>query len=299
MNQTAVFPKTSHTTIGVCPSCDGEKSRLKYRLPSHDIHKCVTCGFIFNASFEGGGDDDGMFNKEYFLEHHNQAFASHAEDYTNDPSLPVFEKRLTEIEEMIPKGRLLDIGPGLGTFLRLSKERGWQPRGLDISQFGAAHIERVHDVPMTVGNLCESDLEKGSFDLITFWDSIEHVAFPRQDLTRAFELLRPGGVVLMTTDNFDCLVANIAAAMYRMSFGKITYPVGRVFIDKNFAYFTEASLRDMVTEIGFVDLKVEKMEYPIDKIRLSLLEKCALSVMYGLAAVTGRQAQITLIAKKP
>lgn len=281
-----------------CPLCGSGAVRSRYRLKGYAINRCNACRFEYNATFEGGGDDDGLFNREYFLEHHEAAFASHAQDYRKDPSYAIFDRHLADLEGKAGTGRLLDVGPGLGTFLRIAKERGWQAEGIDISQFGAEHIRKAHDIPMTVGHLHTADLPEESFDLITFWDSIEHVAHPLPDLTRAFKLLKPGGYVLLTTDNFDCLVAGIANAIYRGTFGTVKYPVQRVFIDKNFAYFTDRTLTQCLQNIGFVDLQLSKMEYPIEKIKLNRLEYVALSCIYWMASATGREAQITAIARK-
>ncbi|QDU36077.1 Ubiquinone biosynthesis O-methyltransferase [Maioricimonas rarisocia] len=282
-----------------CPLCGSTSVSVRFRLRDYEINHCNGCQLDYNATFSGGGGEDGLFNEHYFLEHHEAAFASHAEDYRKDPSFEIFEKHLIDIEEKSGTGRLLDVGPGLGTFLRIARERGWDAEGLDISEFGAEHIRRVHDIRMTVGHLHEADLPESSFDLITFWDSIEHVAHPLRDLARAFELLKPGGHVLLTTDNFDCLVAGLANAIYRSTFGKVEYPVRRVFIDKNFAYFTDKTLAQSMRDIGFVDIALSKMEYPIEKINLNWLERLSLSSIYWMASVTGREAQITALARKP
>jgi SAM-dependent methyltransferase len=279
--------------------CGCKRFRCRYALDAYTVVECSECRFAYNGNFVGGGEDDGLFSRDYFLVEHEQAFAGHVQDYRQDPSLPVFEQRLKEIETLIPVGRVLDVGPGLGTFLRLAKERGWSARGLDISRFGARHIQDTHHIEVTVGHLRDAPLAPASFDLIAFWDSIEHVAYPKEDLERAFELLRPGGVLLLTTDNFDCLVADLAGLIYRSTAGVSRYPVQRVFIDKNYSYFTEATLLRLVSDVGFVDSQVTKMEYPIDKIRLSGIERLALSSIYRIARLTNRQAQLTLIARKP
>jgi len=42
----------------------------------------------------------------------------------------------------------------------------------------------------------------------------------------------------------------------------------------------------------------EKMEYPLDKIRTSRVERWILRGFYAAAKVMGRQAQITVVAEK-
>ena len=48
-------------------------------------------------------------------------------------------ERLAELEKQRqPKGHLLDVGCGIGTFLRLAREQGWEPHGVDPSKSGSA-----------------------------------------------------------------------------------------------------------------------------------------------------------------
>src|SRR5690606_6955751 len=202
-----------------CPAC-GAAGQLRYRLATYDIHECLRCTTAFNASFTGGGGDEELFGRSYFEVQHKEAFAGSLRDYRADPSLPVFVRRLEQIEQLIGVGRVLDVGPGLGTFLRAARERGWDVQGVELSAYAAEFIRRTHRLPVYTGDLAEFECGTGrTFDLITFWDAIEHVMHPREVLASARRLLRPGGLIVIATDNFDCLVADIGVAMYRATGG--------------------------------------------------------------------------------
>ena len=291
-------PRQPMSRIVRCPLCSSPDLRQTFNLGHYAIARCLSCSFEFNASFIAGCNESGTFSQAYFIEKHADAFVPALEDFRKDESFKVYQTRLEQLEAQIAPGRVLDVGPGVGTFMRLARERGWEPHGVELSPFAANRIKQIHGLDVFTGDLQDYEGEAGSFDLVTFWDSIEHVVSPRQNLEKASRLLRQGGLLLLTTDNFDCLVAGLAKGLYRCSFGLVKYPVRRVFIDENMAYFTETSLRQLVMEAGFQECLFEKMEYPINKIRLNLLERLALSVIYGLAALTNRQAQMTLLAKK-
>jgi 2-polyprenyl-3-methyl-5-hydroxy-6-metoxy-1,4-benzoquinol methylase len=210
----------------------------------------------------------------------------------------VFLDRLVQIESTMGVGTVLDVGPGLGTFLRLAAERGWRAEGVEVSAFAAEFIRRQHKLPVFTGDLVSfAGSVKRSFDLITFWDSLEHVTHPRDVLEAARQLLRPGGMIVVTTDNFDCLVADLSSVFYRLSRGRWRYPMERVFIDRNRTYFTERSLRSLVKHVGLDVVFFEKMEYPLSKIKTTPLERVVLGSLYGLAHLTRRQAQVTLFAR--
>lgn len=295
---TAATPSSARRTAA-CPLCKSTDLRTRFRLRAYSVARCRRCDFQFNAEFVGGGGAEGTFSEDYYRQEQTAGFAQQFADFRRDPSTPVYLQRLEIMERHAPPGRLLDVGCGLGVFLRLAKERGWQAEGVELSQFAAGYARQTHGVPVFNGMLSDFDAADESYDAVTFWDSIEHVAQPREDLLRAVRLLRPGGVLLLTTDNFACLVADVAAMLYHVSLGRFTYPVERVFIDRNLAYFTGATFRKLIDDAGLRTLLWEKMEFPLDKIETNLAERLILQGFYAAAKLLGRQAQVTVIGQKP
>lgn len=287
-----------------CPLCRSPDTRVHYELTGYRIAQCRNCGFEFHDAFKGGGGDREMFSAEYYAERHGSAFGTQlAGDYARDPSAPVFGRWLDEMAARLPGealgrgARILDVGCALGTFLAIARERGFDPHGVEISQFASSFAREKRDLDVFTGDLERYPAANGSFDVVTFWDAIEHVTHPLENLTTARRLLRPGGLLLLTTDNFDCLVADVARLAYRMSAGAARYAMQRVFIDANRSYFTEATVRAALDAAGFRVVVLEKMEYPIDKIRTNALERVVLRAFYGAAAVLHRQAQVTVLAE--
>lgn len=292
-------PSTIARRIASCPLCRSAEVRTRFQLRGYSVVRCTACGFQFNADFVGGGAESGTFSEDYYRQQQQAAFAKQFADFRHDPSTPVYLQRLAFIERHVRPGRILDVGCGLGVFLRLAGERGWQTQGVELSQFAARFARETHGLEIHNGMLADFSAPDGSFDVVTFWDSIEHVAQPREDFEKAVRLLRPGGLLLFTTDNFACLVADVAAALYYLSLGRYTYPLERVYIDRNLAYFTDASFRRLLAGADIRPLLWEKMEYPLDKIKTNLVERFILKGFYAAAALVGRQAQITVIGQKP
>jgi 2-polyprenyl-3-methyl-5-hydroxy-6-metoxy-1,4-benzoquinol methylase len=239
-----------------------------------------------------------MFSADYYQKQHEKAFEQQFGDYTKDPSAGIYAHWLDRIAEHGGKGRIVDIGSALGTFLKIAESKGFQPEGVEISKFAAEFAREKRGLTVFNGDLEQFPGATGSFDTVTFWDSIEHVTHPLENLQTAARLLRPGGTVLLTTDNFDCLVADVARLGYAGSLGAVKYAMERVFIAANRSYFTEATFRDLLRRCGFRIVVLEKMEYPIDKIRTNPLERIILTGFYGAAKVLNRQAQITVLAQK-
>jgi len=282
----------------VCPVCNSETARVCYTLPAYRIAACDDCGLQFNADFPGSGDQDGVFSEHYYRQQHEAAFAAQFGDISTDPSFVVYRHWLEHIEVEFGVGRVLDVGAGLGAFLRLARARGWDAQGVEISRFGAEYARTRHGLEIFQGDIQQFPAPAQPFRLITFWDSLEHVRQPAANLLAARRLLTDDGLILISTDNFDCLVADIAVACYHLSVGRCCYPMRRTFIDRNVSFFTEKTFRALLQRVGLRVVQFQKMEYPLDKIQTSPWERCALMGLYAAARVLGRQAQFTVLAGK-
>jgi SAM-dependent methyltransferase len=98
-------------------------------------------------------------------------------------------------------GRLLEIGAGDGYFLDAARSAGWQVEGLELSAPRVEHAKRWFNLDLRAEDVLNAKLEPGSFDAVAMFQLIEHVHDPRKLLLRVNELLRPGGVLALSTPN--------------------------------------------------------------------------------------------------
>ena len=278
-----------------CALCQGRGSQVAYRLTGYDILRCEHCGLLYNSKYSS---EDDAYSQDYYCRVQGNAFRFHGEQFLSDPSSPIYDQWLRQVEKNIPRGDVLDVGCGLGTFLAVAKKIGWRVRGLDVSAYASQQVREKLKIDVFTGSLADVPWSAGSFDLITFWDSIEHVSQPRLYLEKAKELLKPQGLMIISTDNFDCLIGDIAKAAYTLSGGAIRYPMQRLFIPYNATYFTDRQFRRMVEELGLEVLVSQKVEYPLSKISSNLPERLALWMLYLLAKMLRRQAQFTLLLRR-
>jgi 2-polyprenyl-3-methyl-5-hydroxy-6-metoxy-1,4-benzoquinol methylase len=100
-------------------------------------------------------------------------------------------------------GRLLDVGCGRGDLGAWFVRRGWAVVGVEPSPQACA-VARSRAVDAHVGTLADVALEARSYDVVVFRQSLEHVTDPVGDLCRARELLRDGGLAVVSVPNFAC-----------------------------------------------------------------------------------------------
>lgn len=90
---------------------------------------------------------------------------------SEDQQLPTYEEALRHVG-LEPSQRVLDVGCGVGAFLRLVAERGGEPFGIDASE---ALIEfarrRLPDADLCVGEMQDLPYDDNTFDLVTGFNS--------------------------------------------------------------------------------------------------------------------------------
>lgn len=124
--------------------------------------------------------------------------------------LRTFEARLRAIERHKPAGRALDVGCGPGFFLEAAARRGYETWGLDPSAYAVDLARRTHGDRVREGVLETAPFPPGHFDLVTAFDTFEHVYRPLRFLEAAHALLAPGGVLAITTPDSTSLLARVS-----------------------------------------------------------------------------------------
>lgn len=279
-----------------CPCCGAVALRPRFRLVEYTVSVCGGCGVHVNETFYSDtAFRSGLFGAEYYDT--NVAFDQRADRWQQDPSLPFYTRYLAPIEREIGTGRVLDVGCAFGNFLKLAQSRGWSPCGVELSPYSSEVARRSGGFPVHTGPIGGCTYEAGSRDLVTFWDVIEHVVSPADDLRRARELLRPGGRLILATDNAGGLIAQLGGWLYGATGGRWRYPVRKFFIKYNSVYFTAPQLCELLERTGFRPLRVEPVDYPLAKLNVGTLERWLVAGLYAAGWLVGRRSQFVVVAE--
>ncbi len=114
-----------------------------------------------------------------------------------------------------PAGKLLDVGCGGGRFLNRMKKRGWTVEGSDFDEQAANKVTARYGIKTHVGDLSQCGLPDNCFDVITMSQTIEHLYDPQATLRECLRILKPGGLLVMTTPNARSLGAIEFGAFWR------------------------------------------------------------------------------------
>jgi SAM-dependent methyltransferase len=116
---------------------------------------------------------------------------------SEDQQVPTYEEALRRVR--LRRGDLvLDIGSGVGTFLRLVDERGAQPFGIDASQELIDFARRrLPDADLRVGDMEALPHADDSFDLVTGFNSFFFAVDIVAALREAGRVAKPGAPVVI------------------------------------------------------------------------------------------------------
>lgn len=150
------------------------------------------------------------------------------------------------------RGRsLLDVGAGLGSFLRYSRDLGQlDARGVDFSDRVAGFARKIHQVPIDVGELRDQRYDEGRFDFVTAWHYLEHVYDPLAELREMHRVLKPGGVVMIETPT-----PSLAGALFGRRWMYLMPPT-------HLYHYRPKTMTAMLEQAGFEVLQVQRPWFP-------------------------------------
>ena len=194
-----------------CALCADGTTRTLFQVDGTSIVKCDGCGLVRQETrpLAPAAIYDGDY---YATDNPKGGYANYFLD--SDVNRRTFRDRIRAIEQRYGRrGRLLDVGCALGDFLLEAKASGWDVEGVEISAF-AAQQARARGLRVTAGRLEDLDLPAASFDVITLYDSVEHLTDPVATLSAVRRLLVPGGIVHLVTPNVGGLQARLLGRLW-------------------------------------------------------------------------------------
>jgi 2-polyprenyl-3-methyl-5-hydroxy-6-metoxy-1,4-benzoquinol methylase len=235
-----------------CPLCGEESFRSYYQGPirsgvasqytseDHEVEICNECGLVRLA-------DAGLTLEAYSSDVYRERF-------NGDTSLDAYfethdaqeSSRLSRIAANdIRNKTLLDFGCGGGSFLDRTLGMTKESIGIDPN---SRYVKALRGREIIVFEDTESALRKyGSrIDTLTSFCVIEHIVDPLIYLKQAHDLLRPGGVMYLETDNLRTLLMT----MDYQPFEKFFFRTAHTY------YFDQHTLAQLAKKAGFEAISI-------------------------------------------
>jgi SAM-dependent methyltransferase len=188
----------------VTPLAVGEDFEYRTSPDSFLAVKCRGCGLVYLNPRPAMAELDRIYPPDY-----------HAFDFSADRYGFVYKvrqrleaKRVLKACKGLPDhARILDVGCGDGFHLDLLQKFGkssWRLEGIDMSD-RAVEMGKLRGLEIHQGTVQSMTIPEGTYDLAFMIATIEHVDQPLEVLQAVGRMLKPGGTVVMVTDNTDTL----------------------------------------------------------------------------------------------
>lgn len=192
----------------ICKICGSTMSHL-----IDDLHICSQDTLISSDM----PADKSIYDKSYEIKYKRYEKTETGEE--------ISKARFELVHRYVSTGRLLDYGCGVGSFIKHCNYNGMVAQGFDINPYG---------------DYCYPEVLLSQYDIVTFWDAIEHIENP----VRLIKGLNPQYVFLCTpsTDDFKGRKSDIVTWRHY-------YPGEHVH------YFNERSLSALLETCGYTVLE--------------------------------------------
>jgi SAM-dependent methyltransferase len=175
----------------------------------NDLLKCNKCGFVFYKLI---ADDEinYVYDENYYEGRYYNYLADKKVTQKN------FTNRLKVIKKYCSTGKLLEIGCAYGFFLELANKY-FDVHGIDVAEAGVKYARDVIGLSnVKAGNYLAEYYPENSFDVISMFDTIEHLKLPNLFVEKAVKELKKGGLLCLTTGDIGSRMAQLQKKNWRL-----------------------------------------------------------------------------------
>uniref|UniRef100_A0A7V4ABI5 Class I SAM-dependent methyltransferase n=1 Tax=candidate division WOR-3 bacterium TaxID=2052148 RepID=A0A7V4ABI5_UNCW3 len=245
-------------TLLECPVCQTKKEESAFietyispfNNQEYKLYHCETCDLqwweplkIIPEFYEGEGEEG---YKTFHLGLREEIGENHKMFFEYFP---------------LKSGKLLDVGCGDGVFLKEAQKAGFEVWGIDFDSKSIRVCQEKWGLkntfamsPQEFAKFCQKEGLK--FDVITFFEVLEHQDRPVEFLEAIKSMLKPGGYIAGSVPNRD-------SWMWRMSGRKISKGD---FPPHHFLRFSKEALAVFIKKMGFIEIFIKPTPVKISEV---------------------------------
>ncbi len=249
-------PSLDQPHLEACPLCGHDHLVYQFTHEITQIVRCDGCSLLMRNPQPSDAQLAAIYTDTYFLG------TSSAQQSDTD----AFEEEVHAIKRATAAGyldrveayrgwtpqtrrgrRLLEIGSGLGDMLMEARQRGYDVTGVEYAQASVdrANLRLGQDLVLR-GTVETALLGEDTFDVCVFADVIEHTRDPLAVVSRAWELLKPGGTLFVAIPSLDSWSARLMRQRWME------------FKAEHLFYFDGTTLESLLVRAGFEAIRSDK-----------------------------------------
>ena len=226
-----------------CPICEQDDTAPLFDKDSLSVVICQRCRFRYVNPRVNRQTLEATYTETYYPADKVERIRTGSMEWLQ------MTERLTELEAQHPsRGRLLDVGCGIGTFLHLASEQGWESYGIDPSKSGSTFAQEAYKLNVQCGYIFDADFPSAYFEAITLYHVLEHISELNPFLSELRRVLKPKtGTLVIEVPNGESLQSRLQKADW-----PYVHPHDHLY------YFSADSLPKLLQKHGFRDITLGK-----------------------------------------
>ncbi len=290
--------------MGRCPACGEQKRKQVIAIKDTTVFECSHCNLRYIDPCLSPESMENTYESDETL----SSFHSFHEGYYDYGSLMCesktsrdFKKALKLLEsDCLDKKNLsiLDIGAGNGFFLAVAKERGWKVTGIDSSQKNVELAKQKFNLDLIRANFSSYKKDENKFDVISFWDVIEHLSDPNSAINEAKEILTPDGQLLIGAPNDQSLLRYLSMLINWATFGSVKKGIDKIYFFEHVAYFNLRSLKELMGRNGLELTSYFYTSTDLNKYLFKSSEKLIANIILTLGKLMGLQNRLVAVFRQ-
>jgi SAM-dependent methyltransferase len=278
--------------VASCPvGCNAPLQDTTIRVAEGALRRCTGCGQLLSRASEARYSETmAQFNATGFNAPQGREL---------ERRQAVARQRLARIAGLLNKPahdiHVVDVGCSRGQFVAAAIAAGYRAEGVEPAP-RIAEAARAAGVPVRTGLLEDQGFADNSFDALTLFEVIEHLRTPLPLLAECRRVLKPGGILLVSTANAESWTA--AAMGAHWDYFDMERDGGHI------SFYNPRSIAQIAARAGFEVARVDTARVKFhDKENTPrwryVLGKLAAEALNLPARLTGRGHDMLAYLRKP
>ena len=240
-----------------CPWCNSENNHQFLKLKDYfltqeefEILECEDCKLLFTSPSPAPDKIGSYYKSEDYLSHNEEKKGLFARIYNKVKKINIKNKFKIATSYQQSAVSILDIGCGVGDFLLYAKEKGCNVTGIEPSEDARKIAEKKLDCKISSPEELQN-IPDNSFDIITMWHVLEHVADLKTEIHHLQRILKKDGRLVLALPNYK----SYDAEYYKDKWAAYDVP-------RHLSHFSQTSIKNIFkeTNLQLIDIKPLKWD---------------------------------------
>ena len=240
-----------------CPWCNSENNHQFLKLNDYfltqeefEILECNNCKLLFTSPCPTPDKIGDYYKSDDYLSHNEDKKGLFAKIYNKVKKRNIKNKFNIAISGRQSAASILDIGCGMGDFLLHAKEKGCNISGIEPSEDARKIAEKKLECKILPPEELQN-IPDNSFDIITMWHVLEHVADLKTEIYHLQRILKKDGKLVLALPNYK----SYDAEYYKEKWAAYDVP-------RHLNHFSQTSIKNIFKEttLQLIDIKPLKWD---------------------------------------